>query len=88
MYSGIPETIITASKCGTLKHTARQVFFKCFIADRVTYSQSRTFAQPLAIPVDPVLTAFEWISAYYTVNSVCLESRQNNKPRRLAFACQ
>ena len=30
-----------------------------FIADRVTYSQSRTFAQPLVNSVDPVQTAFD-----------------------------
>ena len=35
--------------------------------DRITYSQSRTFTQPLANPVDPVLTAFDWISVFYTV---------------------
>ena len=47
---------------------------KRVIADRVTYSQSRTFAQPLANPVDPVLTAFDWILAYYTVLASQLEA--------------
>ena len=68
-----PKTVITASECATLKHAAR------FIADRVTYSQSRTFVQPLANPVDPVLTAFDWISAYYTVLASQLEA---------VFVCQ
>ena len=45
-----------------------------FIADRVTYCQSHTFAQPLANPVDPVLTAFDWILAYYTVLASQLEA--------------
>ena len=38
-----------------------------------TYSQS-TFAQPLANPVDPVLTAFDWILSYYTVLASQLEA--------------
>ena len=47
---------------------------KRFIADCVTYSQSYTFVQPLANPVDPVLTAFDRISSYYTVPASLLEA--------------
>ena len=43
---------------------------KHFIGDCITYSQSHTFAHP----VDPVLTAFDWISAYYTVIASELEA--------------
>ena len=50
--------------------------YKRFIADCVTYSQSRTSAQPL---VDPVLTAFDWISVYYTALASQLEA---------VFVCQ
>ena len=46
-------TVITASECATLKHAAR------LSADCITHSQSCTFAQPLADPVDPVPTAFD-----------------------------
>ena len=39
-----------------------------------THSQSHTFVQPPANPVDSVLTAFNWISAYYTVLASRLEA--------------
>ena len=51
-----------------------QVCSKRHIADCVTYSQSHTIAQPLANPVDPVLTVFDHILAYYTVLASQLEA--------------
>ena len=58
-----------------------------FFADHVTYSQSRTFVQPLA---NPVIPAFDWISAYYTVlaSRLCLFGRVTSLASCLAFNCQ
>ena len=50
-----------------MRHVKARSPAKC---DRVTYSQSCTFAQRLANLVDPVLTNFDWISAYYTVLAI------------------
>ena len=58
-----------------VRHIKIRSSAKCvLIDDRVTYSQSCTFAEPLANPVDPVLTACDWISAYYTVLASQLEA--------------
>ena len=53
-YNYAPETAITDPR-------APRSPAKCvLIVDRVTYSQSCIFVQPLANPADSVLNAFDW----------------------------
>ena len=63
----VPETVIVASKCTTLRQRS---LAKCNLNVLLLIASptaSHVPSRNLANPVDPVLTAFDWILAYYTI---------------------